>query len=65
MSFKCTDRSGHASAEIVMESEDKVQSVTLTVPVVPSGVDEFVRGLAEIESTRGRAVLPVGTLQNR
>lgn len=65
MSFKCTDRSGHACADIVMESEDGTQSVTLAVPVVPHAVDEFVKGLATIESERGRAVLPIGNLQTR
>jgi hypothetical protein len=45
-----------------MESEDRTQSVKLKVPVAPSAVDEFVRGLTEIETSRGRAVLPMATL---
>lgn len=65
MSFKCTDRAGHARAEIVMRSEDDEQSVTLMVPVVPFAVDEFVKGLSAIEAGRGRAVMPTGTLQTR
>jgi hypothetical protein len=65
MSFKCTDRSGNACAEIVMRSDDDVQSVTLTVAVAPFAIDEFVKGLAAIESRRGRAVMPSGTLQTR
>jgi hypothetical protein len=65
MVFRCTDRSGHACADIVMESADQTQSVTLSVPVVPHAVDRFVRGLAMIELDRGRAVLPIGTLQTR
>src|SRR5689334_7956640 len=63
MSFKCTGRSGNACAEIVMRSDDDVQSVTLTIPVGPFAVDEFVKGLAAIESARGRAVMPAGSLQ--
>lgn len=65
MSFKCTDRSRHACADVVMESEDGTQPVTLAVPVVPHAVDQFVRGLATIESEHSRAVLPIGTLQTR
>lgn len=64
--FKSTNRAAHACVEIVMESDDEAESVTLAIPTAPFEVDEFVRQLSTFESTRdGRAILATGTLQTK
>jgi hypothetical protein len=57
----CTDRSGHLCADIVMCSEDKLQSVHLRARVLPAAIDTFVKQLRNFPghspSVSGHALL--------
>ena len=59
--FYCRDRAGHAAADIEIEDDNMFYSeatARFTIPILPAGVDEFVRVLQLVEQAQsGEAIL--------
>lgn len=66
--FRCTDRAGHVTVELCMESgdsPDRPQTASFSIEFEPAGLDGFVRELRGLELGRGRALLPAAASATR
>lgn len=56
MSFFCIDKSGHARVEVKIQSDqlsdDRLQSVTLWLPIEAAAIDRFVDDLRRLEAQK-------------